>query len=175
MAPKEIVKRPITNVFQRRLFLAISTGAGTGYAKYAPGTFGSLLGIPLGLWWLQFPGWVAMLMAAALILILVPIVQRSCEHWGVADASMVTIDELIGQAITLIGLRHFVRNEECLPPWYYILGAFVLFRILDITKPFPARSMDRQPNGWGVMLDDTVAGVYGALVLYGIVRIFSHI
>ncbi|HVJ64559.1 MAG TPA: phosphatidylglycerophosphatase A [Bdellovibrionota bacterium] len=172
MSPKEILKRPIENAFKRKVYLAVATGAGTGYAKYAPGTFGSLLGIPLGLWWLNFPGWVSMLMALALLLVLVPVVQRSCEHWGIADASMVTVDEVLGQAITLIGLRHFVRVEDALPPWYWVVGAFLLFRILDIVKPFPARSMDRQPNGWGVMLDDVVAGIYGALVLHAAVRIF---
>lgn len=174
MAPKEIIKRPIENALQRKVFIILSTGFGTGYAKYAPGTFGSLVGIPLGLWWLQFPGWVSMLMATILTLIFVPIVQRTCEHWGVADASKVTIDEVIGQAITLIGLRHFVRVEDAMPPWYYVAIGFGVFRLLDIVKPFPARTMDRQPNGWGVMLDDVVAGVYGALVLYTCVRIFNR-
>lgn len=174
MAPKEIIKRPITNDLQRKVFLTLSTGLGTGYSKWAPGTVGSLVGIPLGIWWLQFPGWASMLMALAMLLILVPIVQRTCEHWGVADASMVTVDEVLGQAITLMGLRHFVRNTECLPPWYYIAFGFLLFRILDIVKPFPARTMDRQPTGWGVMLDDVVAGIYGALVLYATVRIFER-
>lgn len=174
MAPKEISKRPITSPWQRFLFVGISTGAGTGYAKYAPGTVGSLLGIPLGLWWIQYPGWVAMLMALALLLILVPITHRTCEHWGIADASRITVDEVLGQAITLIGLRHFVLVEGIMPPWYFVLAGFLLFRILDIVKPFPARTMDRQPSGWGVMLDDVVAGVYGALVLYASVKIFNR-
>lgn len=175
MAPKEIVKHPFTNNLQKNIYLGISTGFGTGYAKYAPGTVGSLLGIPLGYWWLQFPGWVAVVMATVLLLICVPLVQRSCEHWGVADAQKITIDEVLGQAITFIGLRHYVRIEGVMPPWYYALAAFLVFRLLDIAKPFPARSLDRQPNGWGVMLDDVVAGVYGALVLYGAVKIFNHI
>jgi len=88
------------------------------------------------------------------------------------DSSKVTFDEVLGQAITLIGLRGFVRIEGVMPPWYFILAAFLIFRILDIVKPFPARTMDNKPSGWGVMLDDVVAGIYGALVISAAARMF---
>lgn len=174
MAPKEIQAKPIKNPLLKFFLLSVSTGLGTGYSKFAPGTVGSLIGIPLGLWWLQFPTWVSMSMAAALLLILVPITHRSCQHWGIADASMITADEVLGQAITLIGLRYFVRAQGGLPTWEYILAAFIVFRLLDIVKPFPAKTLDRKPNGWGVMMDDVVAGVYGALALHAAVKIFVH-
>lgn len=77
------------------------------------------------------------------------------------DPDPVVFDELIGQWITLLAAPHSVLGFG---------AAFVLFRIFDITKPLGAGQLQHLPRGWGVMLDDVLAGVYAALVLYGLNR-----
>ena len=76
---------------------------------------------------------------------------------GRKDPGMVVIDEVVGQWITLAGAVHL--------NWKSWLGAFILFRFFDIVKPPPARQCERLPEGLGIVADDAVAGVYGALVL----------
>lgn len=175
---KEPIKNPIAKVFS----LGLSSGLGLGYIPWASGTFGSLLGIPLGLILLQVNPWIAFGVLALLVVVSAPIVERSCKHWGVMDSSKVVWDEVIGMAITLLGLRRQLQTSsnfwECsitgnsypIPEWSYIVVAFLVFRILDIFKPFPAKSLDRSATGMGVILDDVVAGLYGALIMWGLTR-----
>ena len=168
---KHIEKDPIQNPLKRFLFLGVSTGLGTGYAPFAPGTFGSLLGIPLGLGLIYLPGWQALLVIGAIFAIVQPMVERSCKHWGEMDSSKVVIDEVIGQALGMLTLRHFIRNGT-FPPLSLIVISFVLFRVLDILKPFPARTFDRQPTAFGVLADDVVCGLYTALITHAFIRLW---
>ncbi|HXQ97044.1 MAG TPA: phosphatidylglycerophosphatase A [Candidatus Limnocylindrales bacterium] len=104
---------------------------------------------------------------------------------GIKDPQFVVIDEVSGVMITLIlGLGvsflslHDAHNPdfvgfgwlffEKLLNWKYLLAGFILFRVFDIWKPFPARQAESLPGGWGIMADDWVAGIYAALVLWGI-------
>ena len=77
---------------------------------------------------------------------------------GVEDPGKVVVDEVIGQWITLSSVPS--------PNWKTWLLAFALFRILDIWKPSPARQFERLPGGWGIVADDVMAGVYGALAIF---------
>ena len=74
---------------------------------------------------------------------------------GSGDPSEVVIDELAGMWIALLGSTQ----------WQYWIAAFLVFRLLDIIKPFPANVAERLPGGWGIMADDVVAGVQTVLVL----------
>ncbi len=78
------------------------------------------------------------------------------------DPGEVVIDEVVGQIIT------FLARPDA--PGKYLLAGFILFRIFDVVKPFPVRRAERLPGGWGIMLDDVVAGVYSlaALSLFGL-------
>ena len=67
------------------------------------------------------------------------------------------IDEVAGQMITLFLMPHAT--------WKWLVGGFLLFRGFDIIKPFPARQAERIPRGWGIMVDDVIAGLYGLIVL----------
>ena len=85
-------------------------------------------------------------------------------HSGAAaSVVVVVVDEVVGQMLTLLLIPHAT--------WKWLLGGFLLFRLFDIVKPFPARQAERIPRGWGIMLDDVVAGVYGlaALAVIGLV------
>lgn len=176
---KAIAPEPLTHPLQKIFVLGVSTGLGLGYAPFAPGTFGSLLGIVLGLWLLKFPSWVALIVCAVLFVIFAKLADRAQRHWGQTDCQRIVSDEVLGQALALLCLRHAVDMETvhlgpwefASPPLAYIAIGFALFRILDIVKPYPARTFDRRPTGVGVIADDIVAGLYASLILWGIARI----
>jgi phosphatidylglycerophosphatase A len=106
---------------------------------------------------------------------------RVAEYSGVKDPQFIVIDEVAGQHLTLllplipIALPHLSQHFDfsgyaiffalSLVNWKYLLMGFILFRVFDIWKPFPARSLERLPHGWGVMADDWMAGVYAAILL----------
>jgi phosphatidylglycerophosphatase A len=114
------------------------------------------------------------LFLGSLALLFSPLLTRAQEHWGQGDCQKIVLDEVIGQAIACLGLRAAYLNMERLEPhhfWILFAASFVFFRLLDITKPFPARIFDRMKTGFGIMMDDVVAGLYAALIIRGITRI----
>ncbi len=135
-----------------RLRVAVATGFGLGRAPLAPGTVGSLATLPLiaGLWWVG--GWPAVL-AGALIATLVGFwtAGAGVTHFGRTDPGPVVIDEVAGQFVSLLFLA---------PTPTALATGFVLFRLFDIWKPFPARNAERLPGASGIMSDDLVAGIY---------------
>ncbi len=149
----------------------IASGLGLGFLPLAPGTWGSLAGIPLGIWLLHFPVWASVLFCFALALAFSPIVKKATLDLDNDDAPQFILDEIIGQAVSLLSLKKFALVNTDLLPVSYIVWSFVLFRIFDIFKPFPANLLDRQKTVFGLFGDDLVAGLYAALVLRGIIRL----
>jgi phosphatidylglycerophosphatase A len=141
----------------------IATCLGTGFAPIAPGTFGSLWGLGLVVVIGRLPTpqpWKSMILALAalgLCAIGIGAAGEAEKFFGRKDPGQVVIDEVVGQMITLLA-----RPDAS---WEWLLAGFVLFRALDILKPFPARRLERAPAGWGIMLDDVAAGVYGLIAL----------
>jgi phosphatidylglycerophosphatase A len=137
----------------------LATWFGAGRLPRAPGTWGSLAALPLAaaLAWLGGP-WLVLLAILPLFGLGVWASDRYMAACGIHDPAVVVVDEVVGQCLTLALLP--------LSPLAYLLG-FVLFRILDMLKPWPAGWIDRRMTGGiGVMLDDVAAGIYaGALVL----------
>ena len=147
----------------------IATCGGVGYFPVAPGTAGSAVGIvlvaalgradlaPVGSW--------VLLAAAALSIFFVGAwaAGRAEKFFGRTDPGHVVIDEVAGQLIT------FLARPDA--TWKWLLAGFVLFRVFDVIKPFPARRAERLPGGWGIMTDDVLAGLYGmaALLVLGAV------
>ena len=141
----------------------IATAGGAGYFPVAPGTAGSVVGIAVvvGLAQLRLnrPASIAVLGAASLILFALGVWAAGIaeSYFGRVDPGQVVMDEVVGQMLTFLLLPHAT--------WKWLLGGFLLFRAFDIVKPFPARQAERFPRGWGIMVDDVVAGVYGLAVL----------
>jgi phosphatidylglycerophosphatase A len=139
----------------------IATWFGCGYAPKAPGTAGSLaaLLIAIALNWVGGYGrWTLLLLTA---LLLAPGIWSAgvvAKRTNQPDPQIVVVDEVIGQWITLAGAATF--------NWKTYLAAFVLFRLLDMWKPAPARQFENFPGGWGIVADDVMAGVYGALAIF---------
>jgi phosphatidylglycerophosphatase A len=127
-----------------------------GFAPVAPGTFGTLGAIPLYLALSRLPAGAYVAATAALVALGAVAADRAGRYWGVADASPIVIDEVAGYLVTL-ALVPF--------SWRAVAAAFVLFRIFDVLKPWPASAFDRVKNGFGVVMDDVAAGVWawGAL------------
>jgi phosphatidylglycerophosphatase A len=136
----------------------IATGGFSGYAGIVPGTVGSLVGVVLYLPLAASPFAVRFVGAAALCLLGVLASGRLEEIWKIKDPKPVVIDEIAGMWITLL----FVPNDAA-----YFIAAFVLFRVFDVIKPFPGRQAELLNGGWGIMLDDVVAGIYAGAGLYG--------
>lgn len=145
----------------KTLIRLIATGGYIGYIPFAPGTFGSVEGLLLG--WFVFGPVVqrSPLMAIALLVVLFVaccwIAGRAEQIFAQHDSSRIVIDEILGMAAAMFLLP---------ARWPWMLGAFGLFRLFDITKPYPASLIDRQlRGGLGVMLDDLVAAIYANLLL----------
>lgn len=152
-----------------RPLLWLTTGFGFGYAPIASGTFGSLWGPPLvwgltelmgrqGLW----------LLIPALIMALIggPICALGVRQFGDKDPSEVVYDEIAAFPIAL-----------ALVPfnWMTAIASFFVFRFFDIVKPWPCRRLEHLPGGWGVLLDDLMAGVYTAVTLWAAWEAYTSI
>jgi phosphatidylglycerophosphatase A len=185
-APAEPPRKP-------RLSLFFATAGGVGYLPKAPGTWGSLVGLVL--YWLAAGGWVSFFsgygidvgvtprfaqllpaetigsvfrflvlhfdsfVAVLIALIGVASAGRVARFARKKDPQFVVIDEVSGQLFTFL---------FALAPlnWKYLLLGFILFRVFDIWKPFPARQAESLPGGWGIMADDWIAAVYAAIGIW---------
>ncbi|APG25203.1 MULTISPECIES: phosphatidylglycerophosphatase A family protein [Syntrophotalea] len=141
----------------RRFILFFASNAGLGYAPVASGTFGTLAGVLVFYLLAPLPAAIYLMSWAALLFLSFWICDAAGIIYGQADDGRIVIDELVGYLATVALLPFSWRNA--------LLG-FVFFRLFDIVKPPPARQIDRHmKNGIGVVLDDVVAGLYGALAL----------
>lgn len=134
----------------------ISTAFGAGYSPIAPGTAGSAVGLVLFVAVHRLPA--AGQIAAVVLGFLGGVVAATATARAVGrkDPGLVVWDEVIGMWASLALLP--------LTPGTAIAG-FLLFRIMDIVKPYPARDLERLPDGWGIMADDLMAGLYANLLL----------
>jgi len=134
----------------------IATAFGSGYSPFAPGTAGSAVGVLL-FWPLAGVGWPWQLAAVgAVFLVGVAAAGRVARAVGLEDPGIVVVDEVAGQWLTLAGLPF--------TPFVVVAG-FVLFRVMDVVKPWPARDLERLHGGWGIMADDIAAGAMAHLAL----------
>ncbi len=137
----------------------IASGFGSGLIPVAPGTFGSLVGVLIGAVLLATrPEWMpaAVIVATAAGVWAIPAARVS------GDPGWVVIDEIAGQLLALAPLPRATPLE--------LAAGFALFRLLDITKPWPIRAIDRRPDAIGVMGDDLAAGAVVALILWVLTR-----
>jgi len=114
----------------------------------------ALARVPLAWPWL----WV-LLASLALAIFMVGVWSAGCaeKFFGRVDPRHVVIDEVAGQMLT------FLARPDA--SWKWLLAGFVLFRIFDVVKPFPARRLERLAGGWGIMMDDVAAGAYSMVAL----------
>ena len=135
----------------------IALGFGSGLAAKAPGTFGTLVGLPL-FWMIADLSLIAQLTIISLLFLLgVYCCNQTGKALGVADHGSIVWDEIVAIMLVLV----FAPIQ-----WQWWLIAFILFRLFDIWKPFPIRQFDAKlKNGFGVMFDDLLAAVYAIIGL----------
>lgn len=130
-----------------------SLGFGAGLSPYAPGTMGTLAAIPLYLLISALPLAIYLGIIITGFLLGIYFCRVTSEALGVHDHPGIVWDEVIGFCITMIAAPAV--------SWQWIVAGFVLFRLFDIFKPWPVRLADKRlPGGFGIMLDDVLAGVY---------------
>ncbi len=143
--------------------ILLATWFGSGYAPFAPGTFGSLFALPIG-WALANEGGLVALAIATVVVFLIGIWAANAymAQAGEHDPGPVVIDEVAGQWLTMLPMAAMLT-------WQGLLVAFILFRVFDIWKPWPISWADKNiEGGLGVMVDDIMAGIAGAACLYGL-------
>lgn len=150
---------PAKSGLERILFL-LSIGLGLGAVRTAPGTFGSLWG-PLLIFGCQsFSSHPLFMLLCGVILFAVgiPICEAGIRHYQTKDPKHVVFDEIAAFPFVFL----FVPLT-----WGTAIAGFCLFRFFDITKLWPIKRFEKLPGAWGVMSDDTVAGILAGLVLWG--------
>ncbi|MEZ5989038.1 MAG: phosphatidylglycerophosphatase A [Planctomycetota bacterium] len=141
---------------------------GLGLAPVASGTFGTLGGVVVAVplaWAPGLPYWAWLLLATLVVtLVCVALGPWAERYYGLKDPGAIVLDEVGGYMVTL-ALFDVVCGGGAALGFEGHLAAFLAFRVGDIVKPWPARAFERLPGGWGVMLDDLVAGLYAGAIL----------
>ena len=144
--------------FQRSVAIFVASVAYLGYSPLAPGTVGTLAAFAV-YWWLVPAGYWVLVVAAGAAAVGIGPGGVAEKAWQKKDPGRVCIDEFAAYFIAVAFLPKTAA---------YAVAAFILSRVFDILKPFPAGRSQRLPGGWGIMADDVIAGVYANLVLQGI-------
>jgi phosphatidylglycerophosphatase A len=136
-------------------FLAL--GFGSGLVPKGPGTAGTVVAIPVYLLLQPLPVTAYVALVTALFLVGIPICAHTARRMGVHDHPGIVWDEIVGYLVTMT----FAPQG-----WLWVVAGFVLFRVFDIAKPWPIRLLDRKVGGgFGIMVDDLLAGIFAAVVL----------
>ena len=162
MSNKSLNKTVLTDPIH---FLAF--GFGSGLLPKAPGTWGTLVAIPI--WFLLAQLSLINYLTATIILSLIGIwlCGVSSKKLGVHDHGGIVWDEICGYLITMVALP---------VTWYWALAGFVLFRLFDIIKPWPIKWLDKKVHGgFGIMIDDLIAGAFAAIILHVALMFFNQI
>jgi len=141
----------------------IGSGLYTGYVPIASGTFGSLVAIVIYI----IPGFERLEIIIPAIILLFSyglFVSSKFEKVYGKDPSQCTVDEVVGTWIALIALPK---------SFLIVFTTFLIWRVLDIIKPFPARTSEKLPGGFGIMIDDVISGFYTVVIVHLFVYVFG--
>ncbi len=164
-----------------RLSRTLISTFGLGYMRPAPGTWGSTPAAALAgaFALLGHPGGVAWYLALAFVTVAFSVICVACGRdaetaFGRKDPSQAVADETAGMAVTLLLLPVGWLSADPLTWLILIAAAFMAFRIADIVKLWPAGALQRLPAGWGILIDDLVAGVQAAVPIWVLVYLLPH-
>ena len=140
-----------------RFVLLLATGFGVGYSPIAPGTLGTLLAIPVYYFLSNISSPIYEITLTGFFFLCVWISENAEIAFGKKDDRRIVIDEIVGFLITMLWVPKTIL---------FVIIGFFLFRVFDILKPFPIRHLEKGfKGGFGVVLDDVVAGVYANIIL----------
>jgi phosphatidylglycerophosphatase A len=143
--------------FRERVVLFLATGFFVGNVPFAPGTFGSVIGLPFCFLISKLNIFFAVICALLFIFVAIWIAAAAGKILKKEDPAAIVIDEVAGLIVTFVGIPFTPKTA--------IVG-FIIFRTFDILKPFPIRTLEKKITGGpGVVLDDVLAGIYGNIIL----------
>lgn len=155
----ELAKTVLTNPIH---FLAF--GFGSGLSPKAPGTVGTIVAVPIYLLLVHTNIWIYSAVIVVSFVAGIWLCGKSAEALGIHDHGGIVWDEFVGYWITM-----FMAPVG----WMWMILGFLLFRLLDILKPWPIKLVDKQvKGGLGIMLDDVLAGIMAALCIQALVVLF---
>ncbi|MEA1948381.1 MAG: phosphatidylglycerophosphatase A [Thermodesulfobacteriota bacterium] len=145
---------------KQKSVMFLATGCFIGNVSFAPGTFGSILGLPLCFLFCKIDLTFAVLLTVIFVFFAIWIAQRAEKILNTEDPGCIVIDEIAGILVTFTGLPFNIIS---------VVFGFLIFRALDIWKPYPISWMERHLSGGvGIVMDDVAAGVFSNLLLRGI-------
>jgi len=151
--------------FKQKAVMFLATGCFVGYIPFAPGTFGTILGIPLSFFLSKVDLSLAVFLIAIFIFFAVWIAGQAEEILKQKDPGAIVIDEIAGFVLTLLGLPFNLFSAT---------AGFLIFRGLDILKPYPISFLEKKISGGaGIVVDDVAAGILGNLVLRVVLYVFQ--
>lgn len=157
-------KKQITQSVWENPIHFLAFGFGFGLAPVAPGTFGTLVAIPIYYLLMGLPVWAYIAIVVALFLFGIFLCETTSNNLKVHDHSGIVWDEIVGYLITMIAAPR---------GWQWMILGFILFRFFDILKPWPIKMIDaRIKGGFGIMFDDVVAGFFGLIIIQLIVLVY---
>ena len=142
--------------FRQRAVLFLATGFFIGTVPFAPGTFGSIIGLPICFLISRLNIWLALICTILFILFAIWLAAAAERILKKKDAGEIVIDEIAGMMVTLVGIPFTSKT---------VITGFIIFRAFDILKPFPIRFIEKVTGGSGIVLDDVMAGIYANLIL----------
>lgn len=152
------------NTLKDKIVEMYVTWFGLGYAPVASGTFGTLGGVAIA----ALIGWtwpeyylISLIVLTIVMSFLGALAGRWAEkRYGRKDPGEFVLDEVVGYMVAVMWVGF--------PGWTHLILGFFLFRLTDIVKPWPARRLEKLPGGWGIVVDDLVAGAYALVALIGL-------
>jgi phosphatidylglycerophosphatase A len=143
--------------FRERSVLFLATGFFVGTVPFAPGTFGSIIGLPICFLISRLNIFLSVIGALLFIFFAIWVAAAAGKILKKEDPGEIVIDEIAGVIVTFVGLPFTLKTA---------IAGFVIFRAFDILKPFPIRTLEKKvAGGPGIVLDDVMAGIYGNVIL----------
>jgi phosphatidylglycerophosphatase A len=143
--------------FRDRAVIFLATGLLIGNVPFAPGTFGSIIGLPLAFLLSRLNLLLSVSFILLFVFFAIAVASAAEKILSQKDPAKIVIDEIAGLMVTFAGLPFNLKTA---------IAGFIIFRAFDILKPFPIRTLERKvPGGGGVVFDDVLAGIYANLIL----------
>ena len=161
----------------KQLNILILTMFGIGNSKFAPGTVASFVTCLIYIWFYNSQVNIFFLIFGVFFIFFFSIysIDSFKNTFSEIDAKEIVVDEFIGQSIPILTIYNFIEKNNLINFIFFTFISFMLFRIFDILKPYPINKIDRDmKNGFGVILDDIVAGLYSAIILLIIIFFINY-
>ena len=150
---------------------------GIGYSKYAPGTMASFVTSLIFIFFYIYKINIIFLIFFIILIFIFSVysIDAFKNSFNNIDAKEIVIDEFVGQSIPILTIYSFFSKNDIGSFVSYVIVSFILFRFFDILKPYPINKIDKNmKNGFGVMFDDVVAGIYSSIVLLVIISFLLY-